>query len=261
MQKIEQTLDSQEVAEMIGKAHKDLLRDIRRYNKQMTESKIAPSDFFRESDYKDSTGRTLPCYRITKKGCEFIAHKLTGVKGTIFTARYINRFHEMQDIIADKAAVQEPVIPWFVRRFRGRYIVLERDFISITGVDIKKHKAFYREEYFTSGLDWNGYAWHTTVNREKFKRENGFDYGENECMIYLYPCGVRKALRILSGDKKVKLKEGAYELLTEGLSAIQPPKKNETALQKKQTALITDNDGGNIPIQINLVVEIPKLNI
>ena len=41
----------------------------------------------------------MPCYQVTKKGCEFIAHKLTGVKGTEFTAKYINRFHEMEDAI------------------------------------------------------------------------------------------------------------------------------------------------------------------
>ncbi len=35
----------------------------------------------------------------TKKGCEFIAHKLTGIKGTEFTAKYINRFHDMEDVI------------------------------------------------------------------------------------------------------------------------------------------------------------------
>jgi hypothetical protein len=39
----------------------------------------------------------MPCYLVTKKGCEFIAHKLTGQKGTEFTAWYINRFHEMED--------------------------------------------------------------------------------------------------------------------------------------------------------------------
>lgn len=38
----------------------------------------------------------MPCFLVTKKGCEFIAHKLTGRKGTEFTARYINRFHEME---------------------------------------------------------------------------------------------------------------------------------------------------------------------
>lgn len=73
-----------------------LLRGLQRYEAQLTECHIAVSDFFRESQYKDSTGRTLPCYCITKKGYEFIAHKLTGTKGTEFTARYINKFHEME---------------------------------------------------------------------------------------------------------------------------------------------------------------------
>ena len=108
MKNLEQTLDSREVAKMIGKEHKAVMRDIRRYIKQInecnitpvTEHKIVPSDFFEESIYKDSTGRTLPCYMITRKGCEFIANKLTGTKGTEFTARYINRFHEMEDVIA-----------------------------------------------------------------------------------------------------------------------------------------------------------------
>lgn len=103
---IEQTLDSREVAEMVDKEHSKLLRDIHRYEKQFIEAKIGFNDFFKEAEYKDSIGRTLPCYRITKKGCEFIAHKLTGAKGTAFTARYINRFHEMEHIITDRATVQ-----------------------------------------------------------------------------------------------------------------------------------------------------------
>ena len=100
---IEQTLDSREVAEMVEKNHKDLMRDIKRYIKQMSEANtkceaernLAPGDFFREDIYKDANNQERPCYCITKKGCEFIAHKLTGTKGTAFTARYINRFHEI----------------------------------------------------------------------------------------------------------------------------------------------------------------------
>lgn len=100
MKNLEQTLDSREVAGMVEKEHAKLLRDIKRYIKQLIEANIGFSDFFEESTYKDSTGRTLPCYMITRKGCEFIANKLTGTKGTEFTARYINRFHEMEDVIA-----------------------------------------------------------------------------------------------------------------------------------------------------------------
>lgn len=90
-------ITSVEVAQMVGKEHKELLRDIRKYCGQLGESKIALTDFFKESTYVTSQNRRLPCYLVTKKGCEFIAHKLTGQKGTEFTARYINRFHEMEE--------------------------------------------------------------------------------------------------------------------------------------------------------------------
>lgn len=98
----EKTISSLEVAEMVDKTHANLLRDIKRYQKQMIqpnekgEIKIDVSDFFKESTYKTEQGKELLCYDITKKGCEFIAHKLTGVKGTVFTARYINKFHDME---------------------------------------------------------------------------------------------------------------------------------------------------------------------
>lgn len=99
MKQIEQTISSIEVAEMVGKAHDKLLRDIRTYIEQLSLSKIGESDFFRESTYKNERGKEYPCYLVSKKGCEFIAHKLTGVKGTEFTAKYINRFHDMEDTI------------------------------------------------------------------------------------------------------------------------------------------------------------------
>ena len=102
MQKqIEQTLDSREVAEMVGKEHKNLMRDVRSYVEELGQLKIEPSDFFKESTYQNSQNKTMPCYDITKKGCEFIAHKLTGIKGTEFTARYINRFHYMEETIRE----------------------------------------------------------------------------------------------------------------------------------------------------------------
>lgn len=100
MNELEQKyINSREVAEMVGKEHKELLRDIRRYCEQLGESKIALTDFFTESTYKTEQNKTMPCYFVSKKGCEFIAHKLTGIKGTEFTAKYINRFHEMEEKI------------------------------------------------------------------------------------------------------------------------------------------------------------------
>lgn len=104
MKQIEQTITSVEVAEMVEKTHANLLKDIRRYCKQLGEVNIDFSDFFKESTYCTEQKKELPCYDVTKKGCEFIAHKLTGVKGTAFTARYINRFHDMEETIKQSQA-------------------------------------------------------------------------------------------------------------------------------------------------------------
>ena len=95
-------IDSREVAEMVEKNHKDLLRDIRGYIKIMekfTERNFAPSDFFIEATYQDSTGQELPHYLITKKGCDMIANKLTGEKGVLFTAAYVSAFEEMRQAL------------------------------------------------------------------------------------------------------------------------------------------------------------------
>ena len=99
MEQLEQKLDSREVAEMTGKQHKNLMRDIKGYVEELGELKIEPTDFFQESTYKTTQNKEMPCYLVTKKGCEFIAYKLTGIKGTEFTAKYINRFHQMEEVI------------------------------------------------------------------------------------------------------------------------------------------------------------------
>lgn len=90
-------ISSREVAEMVEKPHNDLLKDIRRYIDYLNEGDFPPVEYFKEDCYTDAKGETRICYQVSKKGCEFIAHKLTGQKGAMFTAKYIERFHEMQE--------------------------------------------------------------------------------------------------------------------------------------------------------------------
>lgn len=90
-------MDSRDVAKMIGKRHTDLIRDIRRYISVLeTDAKLRPSDFFVESSYLGGNGQDRVSYLLTKQGCEFVANKLTGKKGTIFTATYVGLFNEYQ---------------------------------------------------------------------------------------------------------------------------------------------------------------------
>lgn len=133
---IEKTLNSLEVAEMIRKEHHKLLRDIRRYCDQLNEAKIGLVDFFQESTYKDTKGEIRPCYQITKKGCEFIAHKLTGVKGTEFTAKYINKFHDMEKIIKNTIIPTTiPTIEMPVKRILREDITKEQVYLKLLSVE------------------------------------------------------------------------------------------------------------------------------
>lgn len=95
-----ETIDSREVAEMVGIQHKDLLNKVRNYQQILESAKLRPQDFFIPSTYKvENNNKTYECYLLTKKGCEMVANKLTGEKGVIFTAKYVNRFAEMEQKI------------------------------------------------------------------------------------------------------------------------------------------------------------------
>lgn len=98
--------DSREVAEKIERPHYELLKSIRNYCDFLTEGNFPVSDFFVLAEYEDSTGRKLPCYLITKKGCDMIANKLTGKKGVLFTAAYVSAFEQMKEHIENHSAAQ-----------------------------------------------------------------------------------------------------------------------------------------------------------
>lgn len=102
-------IDSRVVAEAIEKPHNDLMKDIRRYCEYLGEGKISRTDFFIESNYTTSQNKALPCYLCTRKGCEMIANKMTGAKGTVFTAMYINAFHSMEQKMKDSYMIADPV--------------------------------------------------------------------------------------------------------------------------------------------------------
>ncbi|MED1018140.1 Rha family transcriptional regulator [Bacillus atrophaeus] len=89
--------DSRDVAEMTGKRHSDLIRAIKGYiDTILTDAKLRSSDFFIVSTYEDSKGEIRPCFLLTKQGCEMVANKMTGEKGILFTAAYVNQFNQME---------------------------------------------------------------------------------------------------------------------------------------------------------------------
>lgn len=101
--------DSRNVAEMTGKRHADLCRDIERYiNTISTNAKLRSLDFFVESSYIDKKGESRKCYLLTKKGCDMVANKMTGEKGILFTATYINQFYEVEQQLKKQNGLMMP---------------------------------------------------------------------------------------------------------------------------------------------------------
>lgn len=104
------TIPSTEVAKMMQKEHKEVMRMIDGYEPPegskkrkivgiiptLTKGNITPSDYFIENTYKDKSGKLNKCYECTKMGCELLANKLTGEKGILFSATYVKRFNEME---------------------------------------------------------------------------------------------------------------------------------------------------------------------
>lgn len=100
------TIPSTEVAKMMGKEHKEVIKMIDGYKPPecskkrkivgiiptLTKGNITPSDYFIENTYKDKSGKLNKCYECTKMGCELLANKMTVEKGILFTAKYVKRF-------------------------------------------------------------------------------------------------------------------------------------------------------------------------
>lgn len=104
--------DSRDIAALIERPHWIIMRSIRTMSKHLTDNKFVVSDYFTEATYIDPTGRELPNFYLTEMGCDMVANKQEGERGTIFTAQYVQAFHAMRDELARRRelrAVGKPV--------------------------------------------------------------------------------------------------------------------------------------------------------
>lgn len=107
MMKNKATISSLEVAEMLETEHSKLLRKIdggsdrKGYIEILGEAHLGVTDYFIKSTYVTAQNKEMPCYEVTKLGCDFLANKFTGEKGVIFTARYVKRFRNMETTLME----------------------------------------------------------------------------------------------------------------------------------------------------------------
>lgn len=83
------------VAEMFGKRHDKVLRDIRELD---CSEEFRLSDFG-ESSYLNEQNKKQPCYDMTRDGFVFLVMGYRGKKAAQFKELYIKRFNEMEKFI------------------------------------------------------------------------------------------------------------------------------------------------------------------
>lgn len=93
-------VSSRHVANVFEKEHSKVLRSIANF----TEAKSGLSEKFTNYNfmpvqYKDSTGRKLPEYLLTRDGFVMLVMGFTGKKALQFKEAYINAFNEMEQYI------------------------------------------------------------------------------------------------------------------------------------------------------------------
>ena len=71
-------LTSSEVAEMVGREHKNVMQDIRNVIKQLDKSRINWSNYFIESEYTNTRNKKYPMFLLTKQGCKAYSRRLAG---------------------------------------------------------------------------------------------------------------------------------------------------------------------------------------
>lgn len=108
------TIDSREVAEMLGKEHSYLLEMIQGREGKLgiipvlENANLAVSNYFIPSTYRAGT-REYKCYLVTKMGCELLGNKQQGEKGILFTAKYVERFNQMEQALREPQKQLTPI--------------------------------------------------------------------------------------------------------------------------------------------------------
>lgn len=209
-------VDSLEVSQLIGKQHKNLMRDIKNYIEAISESSdLSYHDFFIEGTYINNQNKELPCYLLTKQGCEMVANKLTGQKGILFTATYVDKFNKLENSYLPKTHLEitQLAINQLVEQDKKlKYIEEEQ-------IKLKENHNNIKEVLLLNKDNWKN---ETTSILNKIVKETGRTYQEirNECYKHLELRG-KCNLAMRQANKKKRLeKEGANKTQVSNVSKL-----------------------------------------
>lgn len=163
------TITTLEIAEMMEVPHYEILKKLEGTTnpdgstKQagiiptLGKGKIPVTDYFIKSTYLTGQNKKMPCYEVTKIGCDFLANKFTGEKGILFTAKYVKRFNEME---------RGQVPKDFPSALRAYADEVERRQIAEQGNEKLQQELDYSKDWYSikrvaamNGVDWKTFNW------------------------------------------------------------------------------------------------------
>lgn len=163
------TITTLEIAEMMELPHYEILKKLEGTTNPdgsvrqvgiiptLGKGKIPVTDYFIKSTYTTSQNKEMPCYKVTKLGCDFLANKFNGEKGIIFTARYVKRFDDME-----KGQVPKD----FPSALRAYADEVERRQIAEQENERLQQELDYSKDWYSikrvaamNGVDWKTFNW------------------------------------------------------------------------------------------------------
>lgn len=153
------TITTLEIAEMMELPHWQILRKLDGQEKDgehvkgimeiLGDNNIVVTNYFISSSYLTEQNKEMPCYNVTKMGCDFLANKFTGEKGIVFTARYVKRFREMEQNLIPKN--YPSALRALADTVEQKQALEEQNRLLLTDNEIMKPKA----EFFDELVDRN----------------------------------------------------------------------------------------------------------
>jgi len=111
------------IAKVFGKRHDNVLRDIK--------SMEIPEQFsllnFEESDYKNSRGKMMPMYEITRDGFALLAMGFTGARAMQWKIAFIEAFNRLEMALRQKILEEQNHLKDEIIVRDGRIIRLQRE--------------------------------------------------------------------------------------------------------------------------------------
>ncbi|MBY2242539.1 phage regulatory protein/antirepressor Ant [Clostridioides difficile] len=183
------TITTLEIADMLEINHWEVLRKLEGTEKTkgiidvLGSNNFVVTDYFIKTKYLSVQNKEMPCYKVTKLGCDFLANKFTGEKGIIFTARYVRRFNEMERVLKE----QQPKLPTTYKEALQQLLIEVEEKEQLQLENQEKDKVIQLQQPKVLFADSVASSNDSILIGElaKLLKQNGIDTGEKRLFAWL----------------------------------------------------------------------------